>query len=361
MDQHDYRQKFEQILADTVIPEGTAPDATRDKVSALVDFINKHIPAQLFRFRSCSELNIDAFERDVLYAVTPDKFNDPYDALFRYNKDYIIKEINAGFDIEAGKQLLRYIADTDTMPDFFIKLYGPTLCEKITQQVRKNKTNLDKLAEDLFNNFQPHRDEYISNVESLLAESTRVMKQSAAVVCFSESINSVLMWSHYADYHKGLALEYDLRHFEMKCGKCDKRESCKLMTLGNVYPVIYSDERYDATQHALTFAAEIQAQQNGGHFPQPDIAVFLKAFLHKSTQWEYEKEWRLIFNRLGCDYSKPIDLIQPPLAIYYGSNISASNRKILHSIAKNKGLREYQMHIDESSSNYEMKIRPNMD
>lgn len=356
MSHQEYRREFEQLLKDTIIPEGTAQDVIREKVFTLVDFIQSHIPAQLFRFRSCSELNIDAFDRNVLYAVTPDKFNDPYDALFRYDKEAIMQNYQKGMQLESGKELLRQIVRGE-MPKEIINQYGEEKAELLKQRVIESKDNLNQIAEDAFAIFQPHRDEYISKVEVLLAESTRVIKKSAAVACFSESIDSVLMWSHYADCHKGFALSYDLRHFEMKCGKCNKREMCKLMTLGNIHPVIYSDERYNATLHAITFAAEIQAQQSGGHFPLPDITVFLKAFLHKSTQWEYEKEWRLILNRVGCDYSKPVDIIQPPKAIYYGSNISSINRKILHSIAKGKELREYQMYIDDSSSNYEMRFK----
>lgn len=357
---NDYRQEFEQILNDIVIPEGTTQDEIREKVLALVNFINAHIPAQLFRFRSCSELNIDAFDKDVLYAVTPDKFNDPYDALFRYDKEAIMQNYQKGMQLESGKELLRQIGRGE-MPQEVINLFGEEKAELLKQKVIENKDNLTQIAKSTFDDFQPHRDEYASMVESLLGESTQVIKKSAAVACFSESIDSVLMWSHYADCHKGFAIEYDLSQFEMECGKCDKREACKLMTLGNIYPVIYSDERYDATQHAITFAAEIRARQSGGHFPQPDITVSLKAFLHKSTQWEYEKEWRLILNRVDCDYSKPIDIIQPPMAIYYGSNISSINREILHSIAKRKGLREYQMYIDDSSLNYEMRFKPYAD
>ena len=34
----------------------------------------------------CSEMNLDAFNEDKLFAVTSEKFNDPYDCLFRYDK-----------------------------------------------------------------------------------------------------------------------------------------------------------------------------------------------------------------------------------------------------------------------------------
>lgn len=358
MQEQDYRQEFQQMLLSTIIPEGTKQDVIREKISILVSFINEHIPPQLFRYRNCSEDNIDAFDNDTIYAVSPTLFNDPYDALFRYDRETIIRAFEMGLGLDTGKALLHHIADTDTVPESFVYIYGKKHSDELKKQVRDNKNNLDEYVESLFNNFQPHKAEFLSGVESLLEESCRIIKQGATVACFSEKVDSVLMWSHYANYHKGFVLEYDLRNFEMKCGHCEKRNSCQIMTLGNIYPVLYSDKRYDATHHAIAFATEVQAKNNdGGHFPLPDIMVSLKAFLHKSSLWEYEKEWRLILNRVGCDYSKPIDIMQKPTGIYYGSNISSINRKILHSLAKTKGLQEYQMYIDESSLDYKMKFK----
>lgn len=45
------------------------------------------------------------------------------------------------------------------------------------------------------------------------------------------------------------------------------------------------------------------------------------------------------------------------VAIYYGKDISAINKKILSNIAKEKGLKEYQMYIDVQSEQYTMKYR----
>lgn len=47
-----------------------------------------------------------------------------------------------------------------------------------------------------------------------------------------------------------------------------------------------------------------------------------------------------------------------PVGIYYGAQISDINKKILHRIAFEKGLAEFEMYIDKSSSDYKMKIRP---
>ena len=41
----------------------------------------------------------------------------------------------------------------------------------------------------------------------------------------------------------------------------------------------------------------------------------------------------------------------------YGNNISPINKKILSDIAKEKGLKEYQMYIDLQSESYLMKFK----
>lgn len=82
----------------------------------------------------------------------------------------------------------------------------------------------------------------------------------------------------------------------------------------------------------------------------------IKSALYKSTDWAYEKEWRLI-NSMSLDNLHP-SFKFAPTGIYYGSSISEINKKILHNMAIEKGLKEYEMYIDRGSSDYEMKIRP---
>ena len=88
-----------------------------------------------------------------------------------------------------------------------------------------------------------------------------------------------------------------------------------------------------------------------------DILFFNKAALYKSPQWSYEKEWRLFLDKKDS-YGLPCLIAQiKPKAIYYGNNISPINKKILSDMAKEKGLKEYQMYIDLQSESYSMGYR----
>jgi len=81
------RIEFKEILERTYLPEGISSEEMKEKMLPLSKLIFENYPPRLFRCRPCSEMNIDAFNEDKLYAITPDKFNDPYDSLFRYDKD----------------------------------------------------------------------------------------------------------------------------------------------------------------------------------------------------------------------------------------------------------------------------------
>lgn len=152
------------------------------------------------------------------------------------------------------------------------------------------------------------------------------------------------MWSHYASSHQGFTLEYDFRPTLSK-----GIENCV------IYPVIYDDERIDASMYmACSFL-----KSNGISINNPDALSHIKCSLYKAKLWEYEKEWRLI-NYTHRDATKTgFSVIQyKPSAIYYGAQMQSTIKKQLHEIAKDKGIKEYEMYIDYSSPKYEMLYKP---
>ncbi|MHB8174491.1 MAG: hypothetical protein ACYDFU_08565 [Nitrospirota bacterium] len=68
------------------------------------------------------------------------------------------------------------------------------------------------------------------------------------------------------------------------------------------------------------------------------------AVLHKSPEWSYEKEWRLVFP-FGESYPNQNYQLLPPSAIYLGTKIKERYRDTLASIGKEKGIPVYQMKL----------------
>ena len=233
----------------------------------------------MFKYRSCDEKSISAFQNDEIYAPLAFKFNDPYDCLPYCDKErYMFLECEDGNEICIKRSLI--------FNDSF---------------------------DDLFDG----------------------IKNSSFVACFTEDVTSILMWSHYADSSKGFVLQYDFKDLFLS-----------LKAEGFLFPVIYSKERFDATGyfHSLIMG-------NGGNILESIISL-----LYKSTDWEYEKEWRAIIpglNKLGDSFKFRCK----PKAIYYGERITNKDRNKLHEIAQEKGIEEYQMSLDHFSPNYKMTFK----
>lgn len=70
------------------------------------------------------------------------------------------------------------------------------------------------------------------SLSKFLMQTPIGLKQMSAVACFSEAINSIIMWSHYTQNHEGFALEYDFNVLTEV-----------MRTHSYVFPVIYGNIR----------------------------------------------------------------------------------------------------------------------
>lgn len=162
--------------------------------------------------------------------------------------------------------------------------------------------------------------------------------------CFSESISSLLMWSHYSDCHKGFALGYDLTSFLYP-------NTEGLM----IFPVVYNDKKFDATQYIMYLMGNLVQVP----FKNIDTLAQIKVLLHKAKEWEYEKEWRLMkHNTENVTYEHVKSYVIRPNSIYYGCRISNEDMQKLHIIAKDKNLQEFKMKLDNAANTYEVSAHP---
>lgn len=332
------REEFAKRLEGIQIQESTDPKILYDSVLPISDALTQMMPQSLFRYRSCTEKQIDAFQKDIIYAVSADLFNDPYDTLVRYDLDGIKNYVNALLETNTLVQLKKYLEEGNDFTKYVKDSFPQGMAENIKEQILATDFEEKK---DFLAAYKSQMLQTIDFLYPLLADAS---KRFVSIACFCESVQSITMWSHYADYHKGFALEYEMRPTLTKGIK----EGVGL------YPVIYDDIRYDASQ----YMAWAFLKMFGISAPNPDVLSHTKCALHKSRQWEYENEWRLV------DYSTRNYLVEnitsinyKPTAIYYGVHISSENKERLHKIAKAKGIAEFDMYIDYSSPRYEMMYK----
>lgn len=334
------RTEFAAILNSIQIPEGCDVETLQRTVKPISHALVEMMPDKLFRYRNCSEMSVEAFENDKVYALTADMFNDPYDMLLRFDIEAVKNMFNSLLSNESFYRLKDVLGKGKTLPDIVKQNFDQENISQIKNIVLSitNDSEIDSFVSNRRNEVMDMVDLYFP----LLA--TFVNKRTATISCFSEAIKSVTMWSHYADYHKGFVLEYDLR----------PTLSNGIPNVG-IYPVIYDDKRYDGTQYILWEFLRML----GVELPNPDTLSYIKCALHKSSQWEYEKEWRLIDSNLRDNIisENKTWVSLKPTAIYYGTNISSDNKNRLHSIAQGKNLKEYNMYIDYAFDKYEMQYR----
>lgn len=334
------RTEFAAILNSIQIPEGCDVETLQRTVKPISHALVEMMPDKLFRYRNCSEMSVEAFENDKVYALTADMFNDPYDMLLRFDIEAVKNMFNSLLSNESFYRLKDVLGKGKTLPDIVKQNFDQENISQIKNIVLSitNDSEIDSFVSNRRNEVMDMVDLYFP----LLA--TFVNKRTATISCFSEAIKSVTMWSHYADYHKGFVLEYDLR----------PTLSNGIPNVG-IYPVIYDDKRYDGTQYILWEFLRML----GVKLPNPDTLSYIKCALHKSSQWEYEKEWRLIDSNLRDNIisENKTWVSLKPTAIYYGTNISSDNKNRLHSIAQGKNLKEYNMYIDYAFDKYEMQYR----
>ena len=223
------REEFARRLYSVVIPEGEAPEDILTMTRPVSEAIREMMPKSLFRFRTCNKLSVGAFQNDIIYAVTADKFNDPYDTLVRYDLEGVEKWVNTVMNTETLAQMKTWFAEGWNLPNEVNHI----LTTEMTDVLKVALSSIEDIK-DFEGRIEETRKRMISMIETYFPILSETAKRYSAIACFSENVDSILMWSHYADSHKGFALEYDFRP--------TLEQPIKNVGL---FPVVYSKERFD--------------------------------------------------------------------------------------------------------------------
>jgi hypothetical protein len=146
---------------------------------------------------------------------------------------------------------------------------------------------------------------------------------SAGVLSLSAKHDHILMWSHYANSHRGICLRF--------------QASTITPFFGRAQPVLYE------------IARPILNVIHDDPYTQID-----KALLTKADFWSYEQEWRVIDHDTGPGVHKfPGELLD---AIILGARISAEDRqKVLTWVAQRRTIIEV-LHAQIDDERFRLKI-----
>ena len=180
---------------------------------------------------------------------------------------------------------------------------------------------VSKYAPDKVNEYQSQK----KQIELIEYQLRKSIMSSIRIGCLSTKYSNNLMWSHYADSHKGYCIEYDF-------SSNDSDTIAKLP-----FPVVYSSER-----PKISWEPYIMSSTENTAIAHKDIITGL---LTKEKIWEYENEWRIMIK----ESEDPLFMMPPITCIYLGACINNHNKSWLINIARQKGIPVKQMRIDRGS------------
>lgn len=161
------------------------------------------------------------------------------------------------------------------------------------------------------------------------AEVTPMMVNSlsdlAYLKCFSEDHDNTLMWSHYADEHRGFCVEYDLSLLDQNNPVLD-----------HIFPVVYSTKRRIKT-NISAIAKELRQlnrdiEENNTHDDDGYLSNTTPLFFSKGMAWAYEKEWRIVYTKAQIYEIDEKELYQSIISFDCASRIYLGYR--LNSVVK---------------------------
>jgi len=221
-------------------------------------------PTHLYRYQSLTAHSLASLLNDTVWLSTPTTFNDPFDCAITLSRAKLKDSIDLA------------IAD--------IAIRNNTSKEKIFN----HDTVTDQDAE----------------AYERLRTSLKNSMQKIGVLCFSAAPAEILMWSHYANNHKGFCVEYDFS------------EGSHLRNIAR--PVCYSENIPELSLANLSQRAESNFL---------DVCIFTKA-----KQWQYEQEWRVIMSEGGRSFQAPAKIT----SIIFGARMPTEEKVMFFRALRHK-------------------------
>jgi hypothetical protein len=235
------------------------------------EIVSVRIPRLLFRYCNANENLLSTLKDSYLWFSAPDALNDPLECRDIFDRNNTFKEL---------KRFWKRHVEHNPYLDF-----KPQEAKVGAQIILNNKEIADKMW-------------------------TEIYRRAIAPVnlcCFSASANANLLWSHYADGHRGIVLLFDtptLVHNQFAIVKVKYQRS---------------PPRYNYIRELLTFG-----DGTSEYFWRFDQIVCGT----KTIEWAYEEEIRLISHKSGKNSFAPRALV----GVIFGHKMDEEMRAKINAI-----------------------------
>lgn len=251
-------------------------------------------PASLFKYRPFDEYTFDMLDNKYLFLCAAENLDDPTECMTSLNMQNLYDLERDGLKRQCVFQIMEFVRPYTSEENF------EQIQMLISQVLNRNGTVRPNHLLDI----QPEIDElvpgvntapivnYLVNIPEKLDEpgisnqiKTLILgayeaRQKMGICSLCEDSNNEYMWENYAAKNSGYCVEYDFSDFK---------------TPNQLFPVIYQDER--ETNIVMSIVTNFIGQMIFGmsnHQIQPDTSQYLRLFITKYKQWEYQNEWRLL-------------------------------------------------------------------
>ena len=248
------------------------------------DLKKANFPKSLFRYRTLNENTLNVLSNFAVWMSSAEKLNDPYELTIVYNEDDFNKTFFSQQDFYSTFQKLTKKEISKEEVEEIINSEDADLKFK---EICERKGFVWKLS----------RPKAIR--QKALDTFQEYMRKRIKVCSFSERNDSILMWSHYANEHKGICIEYDFKNDN---------------DIFNVLePVFYAEAGFDLTPYIFNVLENSR--------------ILKISAITKAKDWEYEKEWRIIFPNY-IDTDGGYHIVPLPKQIYLGTRFEENDEKL---------------------------------
>lgn len=202
----------------------------------------------MYLFKYFEPARTDVIENSTIRLTQPEDFNDPFE--FK-------PVVSSVAEKEEFNRLFEEIIDAQV--EEILASYPSEIRSLIP------KKQLIKTTRELFKNNEAT---LVSQFKKLGKESTRIFNEKSneliGVLCLTEQKDNLLMWSHYADSHRGFCVKFDT-----------------------------SDSYFDARRGARDEFYHLREVKYLSERPKKALSKMsgIDLLLAKSDVWAYEKEW----------------------------------------------------------------------
>lgn len=283
---------------------------------------NSHLPKKLFKYFPSIEIANEAINSELLPLNSPSSYNDPFEC-YEFIDDELVKKITLKLEIAPFlNALMKAGVISKEEAEFHLQSDDPFKFVLDTLKANTDTTALELQLLKLKDSMQK------SFIKKIALFQTRIK-----MTCFSEKNNNLLMWGLYAKNHEGVCIEFSIDNWK-------ENETIKQL----LFPVIYTDEIYNATTH---FLRSYQEKPSNNHYTKI-------SWISKCIDWSHEKEWRIIMvdDVFKNNFKLPISNIS---AVYLGAKSNDYKKEETIQICNRKGIDIFQGFLSRSMYRIEFK------